>query len=322
MTHRIQIPQTNLSLCPIGMGTVSAGLRWSGQAADRLFDAYLELGGNLVDTAHVYSDWVPGEVARSERVVGDWLRRSGKREKIVLVTKGGHPDMAPPEPDIFANRCSRREMESDLHASLRQLGTDWIDLYFYHRDDTTIPVEEMIETMENFVRTGKIRYYGCSNWTPERMRQADAYCHRMGYRGFVADQSLLNVGLRYMKPMSDPTLAYTQGDAYRYHVETPGNLMMPYMSVCSGFFFALKKGGEAAVRDSNYYTEGNLRMARRLEEIQEAYGCTLTQAILGFLRTRDFPCVALYGANLPEHMADALGTLDIPFRAEDYRLED
>lgn len=318
MNKRIQIPETELSVVPIGLGTVNAGLRWDGAEADRLFDSYLDVGGNLIDTAHVYSDWVPGEIARSERVVGDWIRRSGKRDRIVLVTKGGHPDMTPAVPNLFANRCTKQEITADLNASLKQLNTDYIDLYFYHRDDKNIPVEELIETMEGFVREGKIRYYGCSNWTAERMIAADAYCREKGYRGFAADQSLLNVGLKYMNPMPDPTLGYTQGDAYQYHIHNPRNLMMPYMSVCSGFFFQLKNRGEEAVKSSNYFTPGNLAVARKLDEICEKYGCTLTQAVLGFLMTREFACSALYGANRPEQIQDAMGTLEIPFTAEDY----
>lgn len=320
MDKRIQIPDTELSLFPIGLGTVDAGLRWDGADADRIFDAYCDLGGNLIDSAHVYSDWVPGEIARSERVVGDWLSRSKKRDKIVLITKGGHPDMTPKEPDMFASRCSREEMVSDINASLKQLRTDYIDLYFYHRDDKRFSVEEEIETMESFVKEGKIRYYGCSNWTVERMLEADKYCKAKGYRGFVADQSLLNVGMKYMNPMPDPTLAYTKGAAYQYHIDNPRNLMMPYMGVCSGFFYILKGKGEDAVRSSNYYTEGNLKVAARLDELCKKYGCTLTQAILGFFFTREFNCIPLYGPAVPEHMQDAAGTLDVPFVKEDYEI--
>ena len=97
--------------------------------------------------------------------------------------------------------------------------------------------------------------------------------------------------------------------------------MMPYMSVCSGFFFALKNRGEDAVRGSNYFTEGNLKVAKRMDEICQKYGCSLTQAVLGYLQTREFPCAALYGANNPEQIRDAVGTLEIAFAPEDYRFD-
>ena len=77
MKNKITIPQTDLCFHPLGLGTVKAGLAWDGSDADRIFDAFLDMGGSLIDTAHVYSDWVKPELARSERVVGEWLTRSG-----------------------------------------------------------------------------------------------------------------------------------------------------------------------------------------------------------------------------------------------------
>ena len=173
MEHRIQIPDTDLSLCPIGLGTLSAGLKWDGKEADAIFDAYLELGGNVVDTARIYQDWVPGEVGRSERVVGDWIKRSGKRDQIVLMTKGGHPKYTGPQDDLHLSRMTDADMRRDIELSLKALRTDRIDVYFYHRDNLAQSVAEEIETMERFVREGKIRYYACSNWSADRMREAD-----------------------------------------------------------------------------------------------------------------------------------------------------
>ena len=126
--NNILIPNTELSVSPFGLGTVDAGLLWDGADADRVFETYLELGGNLLDSAHVYSDWVPPEIARSERVIGDWLARSGKRDKIVLITKGGHPDMTGENPDTHMNRMHREDMVKDLDESLKQLRTDYIDI--------------------------------------------------------------------------------------------------------------------------------------------------------------------------------------------------
>lgn len=92
MEKRFLIPGTDLSgSIPSALGTVDAGLRWDGADADRIFDTYLGQGGNLIDCAHVYSDWVPDEKARAERVLGDWLTRSGSVMRLRLSTKGGHP---------------------------------------------------------------------------------------------------------------------------------------------------------------------------------------------------------------------------------------
>lgn len=318
MIKNRMIPDTDLNVSPVGLGTANAGLAWDGADACRIFDAYLDMGGNLIDTAHVYSDWIAPERARSERVVGDWLKKSGKRNRIVLVTKGGHPDMTVEHPDTHASRMTKADMEADLEGSLRQLRTDCIDLYFYHRDDTNQSVEELIEVMEGFRRAGKIRYYGCSNWTLERIMEADRYCQKMGYRGFAANQVLYNVGCRSMKPMEDDTLVCADAPMLDYHRSRPENLLMPYMGVCSGFFHKYLAKGDEAVKNSPYYTPENLRMAERIRELCRKYDATVTQAVLGFFGQQDFACLPLYGTRNEEQIVEAMKAFEIPFEPGDY----
>lgn len=317
MNQRILIPDTDLSLCPLGMGTLSAGLKWDGEKADRMFAAYLDLGGNVVDTARVYQDWIPGEIGRSERVVGQWLKRTGNRDKIVLVTKGGHPKRTEPTDDIHISRMTDADMRHDVELSLRALQTDVIDLYFYHRDNLAQSVEQLIETMESLVREGKIRYYACSNWSADRMREADAYAKKMGYRGFAADQSLLNVGMKYMKPLRDDTLTCIRGDIAQYHRENHRNLAMAYFCSVNGFFQRLLERGEIA--DEDYNTPGNLETAQKLRQIAERHNTGITQAVLGFLLVQDFPCLALFGPSSEQRVKEAMKTLEIPFTREDYQ---
>lgn len=315
---KIRIPETNLEVSPLGMGCVNAGLKWDGKEADYLFDAFLDMGGNLYDTARVYSDWIAPETGRSERVLGDWMSRSGKRNQAVIITKGGHPDMTAPVPDMHAGRMSDKHMRRDLDLSLKTLRTDYIDLYFYHRDDETIPVEDLIETMESFVKEGKIRYYACSNWSTERMRAADAYCKSHGYRGFVANQALYNLGTETMKPMEDDTLMYIDMEMQRYHMETPKNMAMPYMGICGGFFHNFIEKGEDSVKASPYYTPENIRLAGNIKSIMEKYNATVTQAVLGFFTCRQFLCLPLYGPRNAENLKEALGTFEIPFAKADF----
>ena len=317
--ERKQIQDTELWVSPFGLGTADAGVAWKEEDTEKIFGTYLELGGNVIDTAHVYSDWVPPEISRSERVIGDWLTKTKKRNEIVLVTKGGHPSMLGENPDMHKSRMRKEDMIQDLDSSLMKLRTDHVDLYFYHRDNEEQSVEEEIDTMEAFVKAGKIRYYGCSNWTAKRMQEADAYCARMGYRGFAADQSLLNLGMKYMKPLADDTLGYIKDEAFQYHIDNADNLAMPYMGNCSGFFHILEAKGEEGVKENPYYTPGNMEAARRMKKLREKYGCSLTQAILGFFFCQPFTCVPLYGSSSPERIADACRTMEIPFTAEDYR---
>ena len=315
---KITIKNTDLELSPMGMGCVNAGIKWDGEDAFRIFDAFLDMGGTVYDTARVYADWIPSEIGRSERVLGQWLRESGKRHDIILVSKGGHPDMTPAVPDMHASRMSAENMRHDLELSLRTLGTDYIDIYFYHRDNETIPAGELIEIMEEFRKEGKIRYYACSNWSTARMREADAYAASKGYRGFVANEALFNIASASMKPLNDDTLKIMDSEMQQYHIENPQNLAMPYMSVASGFFHKLYAGGADAVRNSEYYTPENLKIAEGLHGLMEEYQISLTQAVLGYLTCRDFTCLPLYGPRNIEDLKDAMGTFSIPFLKEYY----
>lgn len=315
---RIRIPETDLWISSMGCGCVNAGLKWEGQSADEVFDAFFDLGGNLYDTARVYSDWVPTEIGRSERVLGEWISRSNKRNEIVLATKGGHPDMRAEEIDLHKSRLSREEMEYDLDLSLKALQTDWIDLYFYHRDDCTRTVEELIDTMESFVKAGKIRYYGCSNWTAQRIKEADAYCRKMGYRGFAANQMYYNVGSMHKRPAADDTLVMMDEEMLAYHRENPQNLAMPYMGLCSGAFNKWIALGEAAVKENEYYTKENEKVKTQLMKTAEKYHITITQAVLGFFTCQDFNCVPLYGPRGADSFPEACGTFEIPFEKADY----
>lgn len=319
MANRIWIPNTDLELSPIGLGTVNAGIDWDGADADRVYNTYLDLGGNVIDTARVYADWMrPYEIGRSERVLGDWLRRSGKRDQVVIITKGGHPKFTCPEDDVHIPRMTPADMRGDIEKSLKSIGVDTIDIYFYHRDNRAQTVEEEIETMEQFRREGKIRYYGCSNWEADRIIEADNYCKAKGYRGFVADQSLLNMGMKYMNPLADDTMVYCQGDLHEYHKNNQANLLMPYMGVASGFFHLFAAKGEEGVKHSNYYTPGNIKVAKRCLELMNKYHASVSQIVLGFFTQQDYPCVPLYGPQNDAQLKDAMGTMEIKFEKRDF----
>lgn len=320
----IHIPHTDLHVSQMGLGTVNAGVSWGKdpEDADAVLGAFLDNGGNLIDCAHVYSDWqiVDGrqEVARAERVLGDWMERNGSRNQIVLMTKGGHPVYTHPAMDVHINRCTKGDMRGDLEGSLRTLRTDHIDIYFYHRDDPRIPVEEMVETMQDFVREGKIRYFAVSNWSADRQKAADEYCKKMGYRSIAADQALLNLGSKYMNPLPDDTLVYVKEELYHYHKNNLENCLMPYMGNASGFFHKYLKGGEAAVKENPYATEKNISMAKRIPALMEKYECAVTNVVLGYFTQEEFPCVPLYGPTTVQSVIEAIKTFEIPFEKEDY----
>jgi aryl-alcohol dehydrogenase-like predicted oxidoreductase len=310
----IQLPNTELKVFPIALGTVNAGLTYDGSDADRLFDQFLDLGGNMIDTARIYSDWVSPEKGRSERVIGDWLRREGKRNKIVLATKGGHPNMD----SMHASRMGQEDMEHDLDLSLKTLGVDIIDLYFYHRDDIGQSTGELLDRMEGFRKAGKIRYYGCSNWKTGRMLEADTYAKEHSLRGFIANQMLFNIASKYMNPFGDKTMAAMDEAMLRYHLEHQDNTAMPYFGICSGFFHRLEAGKEEELKTSPYYTPENMEIARKIKILREKYHASISQILLGFYFAQDCAMVPLIGPSKAAHLEDAMGSLEIDFDAGDF----
>ena len=307
MNKWITIKDTDLSICPIGFGTVNAGTAWGNDDDFEIIEKYIELGGNVIDCARVYTD------GKAEEVLGKWITKRGKRDDLIIITKGGHPLFE----SMNVSRMSREEMEADLNTSLKALCVDTIDIYFYHRDDLSQPVSDLIELMESFVREGKIRYYACSNWTTERMKEADEYCKSKGYRGFVANQMLFNMAAETMKPFPDKTMVAMDNEMLEYH-KTSKNLAMPYFGVCSGFFHVLAAKGEEAVKNSPYYTRENLELAARIEALREKYNATISQILLGFFFQQGMDICPLAGADNEQQLLEVMGTFDIDFDPKDF----
>ena len=130
----------------------------------RLLDGFVEAGFNFIDTADVYSKWAPGHHGgESETIIGDWLKRRGKRDDVIIATKVGS-EMAPRKKGLGKAYILRAADES-----LRRLGTDYIDLYQSHRDDPDTPIEETLEAYGALIKAGKVRAIGASNFTAERL---------------------------------------------------------------------------------------------------------------------------------------------------------
>ncbi|HIT89085.1 MAG TPA: aldo/keto reductase [Candidatus Merdenecus merdavium] len=310
----VRIKNTDFKLSPIGLGTVKAGLSWDHEESFDLLEGYLKAGGNVIDTAHVYSDWIPGEISRSERVIGDWIRSRNKTDDFILMTKGGHPHMD----NMHISRLSKEEMEDDLNGSLETLGVKTVDIYFYHRDDENRSVEELIETMEAFKRADKIRAYGCSNWTTQRMKEAEDYCREKGYRGFVANQAMYNIGVKYVRNLKDPTLVICDEAMLNYH-RTSDTLLMPYSGICNGFFHVLKKKGIQGVKSDSYNEKGNLKIAEDLYKLCERKGYSITQALLGFFAVQDMEMVPLVGVSNQNQLRELGKVIETEFTPEDYK---
>ncbi len=287
----ITIPNTDLgNLSPIGLGSMKSENTWDKAKTNRIFDAFFDNGGNVYDTARVYSLF-----SKSEEWLGEWAKETGKRNQIVIISKGGHPDLtAKPFPDMHKPCLSKEEMTADLNASLKALQTDFIDIYLFHRDDIARPVEEVVDTMESFVKEGKIRYYGCSNWTLPRIEAAMEYAKEKGYRGFVMNQGLLNAASDNAGPLMDDTLIRIDPQMREYHKAHPELLATAYSGIALGFFAQYLSGGADAVKDKSYLTEANFALAKKMEQAAKEKGITLLQETLNYFNNLDISCIPLF----------------------------
>ena len=223
---RTTLSTTDLVVSDFALGTGMFGSGVPEEAARQQMDLYVQGGGNVLDAARVY-----GTSGQSEQILGRWMEDRGCRNQVVLVTKGAHPLLD----RIHQSRMSRREIETDLFESLEHLRTDIIDLYLLHRDAPEVPVEQIVEILEAQVAAGRIRWYGCSNWAPKRIRAAQQYARGRGYQGFSCNQ------LNYSLAAADPDLLAdnTQYTMDRDALELHRSQLLPamaYAAMAQGYF--------------------------------------------------------------------------------------
>ena len=158
---------------------------WTANEAEsfRVMDAFVAGGGTMIDTADVYSAWAPGHLGgESEEVIGRWLNQRGRRDDVLVATKVG-----------FLGGLSRDSVERVIDESLRRLQTDYVDLYYAHRDDDTVPLEETLEAFDGLVRAGKVRHLGASQIGPERLEQALEVSDANGWQRYSVLQTWYSI---------------------------------------------------------------------------------------------------------------------------------
>lgn len=293
--------------------------RWASHA---LLDAYVEAGGNFLDTAKVYADWVPGERSRSEKLLGEWMSSRGNRSRMVLATKGGHvelPDMAP--------RVSPKCISKDLEDSLRNLHTDVVDLYWLHRDDLEQPVSALIDTLNLQQKAGKIRAFGCSNWTAPRIRAAHAYAKSSGQNSFTANQPMWSAAIIDPEAVRsfDQTLVAMDLDAHALHRELQ-LACVPYSSQANGLFNKMAVESSPphrlrrSVRALYHYLKGvrtfypyfgNARRFAALSRIASEQQLTITQVTLAYLLSQPFPVFPIIGCSNTDQLRDSMAATTV-----------
>jgi aryl-alcohol dehydrogenase-like predicted oxidoreductase len=304
------IPHTELVVSEICLGSGDMGGSIEPAASWNLLDIFLERGGNFIDTAHVYNDWLPGEKSRSEKIIGAWMKDRKNRSIMVLATKGGHHpvDGAP-----YVNRITPIEVRIDLEESLVFLQTDSIDLYWLHRDNPDIPAGDLLEILEVARSQGKIRYYGASNWRPERLAEAQAYAAEHGLAGFVADQMLWNAAKTDAQAIQDKTIMVMNQSLFDFHSRT-GMPAIPYTSQANGLFSKMARGVLAQLYPGmldSFPLEENSARYKMIQQVMLERGLSLSQVVLGWLLSQPFPTIPIVGPKNRAQLEDSLSAAGV-----------
>jgi aryl-alcohol dehydrogenase-like predicted oxidoreductase len=284
-----QLNNTSLKVSALCLGTVNYGTYFHKDNAFSQLDLFLERGGNFIDTAHVYGDWEAGTRGLSEQVLGQWMNKRQCRNLCVIATKGAHPRLE----NMDVSRVNHKDIEMDLFESLENLKTDYIDLYFLHRDDISVPVGEIIDLLDKLVVENKIHYYGCSNWSLKRIREAADYAIKKGSTGFVCNQLMWSLADVRTEGITDKTMIMMDMPTYEYHKKTRLNAMA-YMSMAKGYFPMRADGIKLSENVLNVYKlQQNDKIFDKLLVLEKDSGVSVAEICLKYLMEHSFPSIPI-----------------------------
>src|SRR5690554_1234233 len=293
---------SGIEIAPLVFGGNVFGWTADEARSFELLDRFVERGFNAIDTADVYSAWAPGlSGGESETVLGKWLARRGRRDDIVLMTKVGMLEQR--------KGLSAANIETAVEDSLKRLGTDYIDIYFAHIDDETVPLEETLTAFDKLVKAGKVRALGASNYSAERLRQALEVSKEQGLARYEVIQPLYNLHDR---------------EDFESNLATPAQEqeigVVSYFSLASGFLTGKYrstedlKGSSRADFLQGYFSERGQRLLQELLMVAEELSVPPAQVALAWLLSRPGVTAPIASATSLAQLDEILGavTLSLP----------
>lgn len=271
-----------------------------------VMEAFIKIGGNTIDTAFVYGR------GKSEQAIGKWLEENKRRDDIVILTKGGHPD---PEGNL---RVNKQAINEEINISLDRLRTDHVELYALHRDDPNVHVGEILEILNEHVEAGKIGAFGGSNWTFERLQEANKYAEENGLIGFSFSSpnfSLAKAQEPYWKnciSVDEQTLTWHEKS------KLP---IFSWSSQARGFFTGHFTPEDRSNHDlvRVFYNKDNWERYRRAEELAQAKGVKTIEISLAYVLNQSFPTVAIIGPQNEQEMISCKKATKITLSQEEIK---
>lgn len=295
-----RLGRSGLKVAPLWLGGNTFGWTTDEAGSHAVLDAYLEEGGNVVDTADVYSRWAPGNRGgESETVLGSWMRSRGNRHDVVVATKVcSRMGDAPHEAGL-----SRRWIMLAVEASLRRLQTDYIDLYQAHSDDADTPLDETLRAFDDLVRQGKVRYIGASNYRAWRLTRALWESDRRGLARYESIQPKYNLFDRAEYERDLEPLCREQEIG-----------VVTYSSLASGFFSGkyrrdapLPTSKRAGGIERSYMNDRGFRILDAVDEVARGRGATASQVALAWVVQRPGITAPIASATTPEQVREIMG---------------
>ena len=310
----VNLGRTGLKVSRLCMGTMNFGWTAPEENAYQVFDAFVDAGGNFIDTADVYSRWAegnPGGVA--ETYIGRWLKKTSvPRDKIVIATKvRGRMGDGPNDEGL-----SRKHILDAVEASLRRMQIDTIDLYQAHWFDADTPIDETLHVLDDLVRQGKVRYIGCSNYPAWRLMEALWTSDQLDLARYDSLQPHYNLLHRaeFERELRDVCKTYGLG-------------VIPYSPLAGGFLSGKYRKGEpppAGTRGAQskriqglLAKDANYAVVDRLRAMGQSHGKTIAQMALAWLLASPVITSPIIGVNTVEQWNELAGALDVKLSEEE-----
>ena len=267
-----------------------------------MLDYYYEIGGNTLDTAHVYG---------SEESLGQWLKLRGIHEQMILIGKGARD-----------SDCTPEGLTRQLLETLEKMQTDYVDLYLLHSDHPAAPIPELVECLNEHQRAGRIRAFGGSNWSPERIEAANMYARAHGLNGFVASSPNLSLAA-WNEPMWPRCLSASDAASRAWYTRTQMPLFA-WSSLATGFFsgrYRPEDRSQPALAGivRTWFNDDNFRRLERTQELARAKNVTPAQLALAYVLCQPFPTFALIGPQTIDQTREAIPALNIALSNDEMR---
>lgn len=315
-----RLGRTGLKVSEICLGTMTFGNQADEQTAFAIMDIADHAGINFVDTADVYP--LGGnldQVGSTEVIVGNWLKQRGARDRIVLATKCRGAMSADPNDEGL----SRRHIISACEASLKRLQTDHIDLYQVHWPDPNTPIEETLRALDDLVKSGKVRYIGCSNYLAWQLAEALWTSDKYNLARFECDQPRYNILFRMIEDEILP-LCQSQGvGVIIYNPLAGGMLTGRYQKgqdLQQGTRFGLANSGE--LYRKRYWNEAVFEEVEAIKQFLAPRDKSLTHVALAWTLRNPIVTSAIIGASRPDQLEDSLHGVDLPLDDEEMQYLD